>query len=506
MIRQAITLLVLLFPALHCSADTTAEEQEYIPASSNWSRVAVNNITRAHEVIREAHPGVLDPTDQGFQQWFAQGFDQALELARQADSEGRALAALRFYTTGYRDGHLIAWTEEAVNESPRWAGWLVRRSNGRYRVAVRAPEWPAEIPHIGDELLSCDGQRIDDLLAEKVAPFVDRRLDLEETRSRLALHLTSEPSYETLWAPLRLKQCEVRSSSGEVHRFVLQWQPYTDEQQRMAIQAVPRQGIKQLRQGIYWIHATDFSLSSRKAFTSFERLLEKVRGLEDAEAVVLDTRGNGGGNSLFGYRLLSALFKEAIQEESLSDKAETNSTGTKAYWRVSPTARNWLETVKGRIGKREGLESPTYRYIATLLSTMNEAALRGQAFVEQMDVSADELAERGRPFAGKLVLVTDSSCVSACLGFVDMVLGIPEVVHVGSVTSGDTRYMDIARVPLSDTVKMWVPLKVWKNRKRGDNEPYVPQFTFEGDLSDTEAVQAWVLDSILPSARKTSVQ
>ncbi|MCY1376599.1 hypothetical protein D9M69_641060 [compost metagenome] len=66
--------------------------------------------------------------------------------------------------------------------------------------------------------------------------------------------------------------------------------------------------------------------------------------------------------------------------------------------------------------------------------------------------------------------------------------------------------MDITPVPLSDRVKMWVPLKVWKNCKRGDNEPYVPKFTFDGDINDTEAVQAWVLDSILPTAKKISVQ
>ena len=505
MVRQFMTLLFLVLPVFPCHAGTTTnvatEEEGHIPANSNWSQVAVQYITRAHEIIREAHPGVLDPTDRGFQQWFAQGYDEALKLARQADSEGKALAALRFYVTGYRDGHLVAWTEETVKKSPRWAGWLVRRSNGRYRVAIRAPDWPVGTPRIGDELLSCDGQPIDDLLAEKVAPFVDRRLGLEETRSRLSLHLTSEPSYETLWEPLHLKQCDVRSSSGEVRRFALQWQPFTDEQQRMAIQAVPRQGIRQLRQGIYWIHATDFSLSRRKDLASFERLLEKVRGLVDAEAVVLDTRGNGGGNSMSGYRLLAALFKQA-----LFDNAEPSEAGAKAYWRVSAIARNWLATIKTEIGKREGLDSPTYRVVASVLSDMNEAAPRGQAFVEQMSVSDDELAEPGRPFAGKLVLVTDSGCASACLDFVDSVLRIPEVVHVGSVTSGDTPYLDITPVPLSDTVKMWVPLKVWKNRKRGDNEPYVPKFTFEGDLNDTAAVQAWVLDSILPTAKKISFQ
>ncbi|MGO4813721.1 S41 family peptidase [Cupriavidus sp. 2MCAB6] len=505
MVRPLVILLSSFFWILSCHADTAtnlgAKEKEHSSTDINWSKSAIQDITRAHEIIREAHPGVLDPTDHGFQQWFKQGYDEATALALRANSEGKALAALRFYIAGYRDGHLVVWKEGQVGESPRWAGWIVQRRNGKYRVAARASDWPVDVPQIGDELLSCDGQRIDDLLVEKVAPFVDRRVDLEGSLSRLALHLTSEPHYETLWEPLRLKHCEVRSPSGKIRQFLLKSQLFTEEFQAMTRPAMPRQGIKQPRQGIHWIHATDFTLSSSKDIASFERLLNRVRALGEADAVVLDIRGNNGGKTLVGYRILSALFKDAVGRKPSSEQVES-----KAYWRVSATAREALEAYKTAFSQAEGPASLTYRLLDTLLSRMNEAASLGQAFVEQMDVPLDELTEHGSPFDGKLVLVTGPNCASACLDFVEMVLSIPGAVHVGSVTSADTRYSDIAHVSLPSTAKMWVPLKVWKNRKRADNEPYVPKFTFDGDLNDTAAVQAWVIDRVLPSITKISTK
>ncbi|WP_189635878.1 S41 family peptidase [Pseudomonas chlororaphis] len=501
---RLLTLMLSLAFGLSCQAEMTTKigitKTEDFPMTIDWSNTAIQDITRAHELILDAHPGVLSSTDDGFQQWFRQGYDEAIQLARQADSEGKALAALRFYITGYRDGHLVVWKEGEVRESPLWAGWIVQRQNGKYRVTVRASDWPIDVPEVGAELLSCDGQSIDGLLAERVAPFVDRRMELEGALSRLARHLTSEPPYETLWEPLRLHHCEVRSVSGDIHQFPLKWQAFSDASQAMTWPTKPRQGIKQLRPGIHWIHATDFTLSSAKSIASYERLLNKVRDLDGTDAVVLDTRGNNGGQTLVGYRLLLALFKGAI-ERAPKDQMES-----KAYWRVSITARETLETYREKFSQTEGTEGSTYKFLDTLLVRMGEAALRGQAFVEQAEIPVDELAESGSPFAGKLLLITDSNCASACLDFVDMVLQIPGVVHVGSVTSADTRYSDVAWLSLPRTLKMWLPLKVYQNRKRKDNEPYTPKFTFAGDINDTEAVQAWVLDSILPIANTVSIK
>src|SRR5256885_14921266 len=74
--------------------------------AARWSHTAVADIQRMHQMIREAHPAVLDPGASAFHQWFSEGYDQAMALAGRAATEQQAFAALRFYTTGYRDGHL----------------------------------------------------------------------------------------------------------------------------------------------------------------------------------------------------------------------------------------------------------------------------------------------------------------------------------------------------------------------------------------------------------------
>jgi hypothetical protein len=357
------------------------------------------------------------------------------------------------------------------------------------------------LPQVGDEALSCDGRPINDLLAEKVAPFVDRLMHLDGTRSRLAKHLTLEASYPPLWEPLRPRQCEIRSATGDVRSFPLRWQPAQGEDALILRGPMaPRQGARQLRPGVHWVHASNFMPSSPRALAALEVTLEKIQRMRNAQAVVLDTRGNAGGNSLWGHRILQALFEEAFAPGPARQAPQ-------AYWRVSETASKAFEERKNWFRQAQGEDSEAYLYTQSELSRMQEAASRGEQFIEQAGISRDSRPERtssGSPFSGKLILVTDADCMSACLKFVDQVLQIPGTVHVGSMTGADTRYTDVADIPLSDTTTLRVPLKVWRHfeRIRQDNMPYVPQFIFDGDLTDTAAVQAWVLDSILPDAGK----
>lgn len=260
---------------------------------SAWARIATRDIERAHAIIQDAHPAVLDPTDTAFHQWFGQGYAQAMQLARRAQSEEQAHAALRFYTTGYRDGHLAAWLTNPPHTAPLWAGWRLQWRGGAYRVSARAAQWPVGLPQIGDEALSCDGRPINDLLTEKVAPFVDRLMHLDGTRSRLAQHLTQERPYTPLWEPLRSRQCEIRSVTGEVRSFPLRWQPAQDEDALVLTgPTAPRQGAKQLQPGVHWVHASNFMPSSPRALAALEVTLEKIQRMANAKAVVLDTRGN----------------------------------------------------------------------------------------------------------------------------------------------------------------------------------------------------------------------
>lgn len=64
---------------------------------------------------------------------------------------------------------------------------------------------------------------------------------------------------------------------------------------------------------------------------------------------------------------------------------------------------------------------------------------------------------------------------------------------MGLPTSGDTNYMEVMSLRTPSGIHMWLPIKIWRNRLRGNNQFYRPQYLFDGDIHDTSAVQAWVL-------------
>ncbi len=453
--------------------------------SKPWREVAIADIERAHALVREAHPGVLGG-DEHFRAWFAEGHREALALAARASSAERAWAALQFYVAGYRDGHLAALREQPLSTQARWAGWTVQYRNGAYRVVKAAATWPVPTPSVGDAVLSCDGVETGALLARRVAPFVDRRMELDATRSHLAVYLTNQWAWGATWDPLRPRRCVVRAVSGRTREYALAWSTSSDGLSGLYPPA-PAQGIARLASGTYWVHASDFKPSGQ---VGLDALVDRLSALGDAEAVVLDARGNGGGNSVFGYRLVHALLKE---------RTPGSSSGAVAYWRVSPVARRTIEKHKALMEPLEGPAGHTTKFLARLLEDLDTAARDGEPFFKQMGstVGGGE-SQGGATFRGKLVLVTDSRCASACLDFADLVRRVPNAVHAGASTSGDTRYMDIAMEPLPSGATLWVPMKVWHHRPRGDNQPLHPHFPFDGDITDTAAVQAWVEQAVLP--------
>lgn len=457
-----------------------------------WQKIAAKDIQRAQEIIKEAHPASLDYSNQDFHNWLYAGYEKALIYAQKSKSKDQAWAALNFYTTGFMDEHLRVWRDSPNTVDLHWVGWNMEYRNEKFLVVSAAEKWPKELPKIGDEVVSCDGLAIIDYLKRDIAPFVDRRVGLTNTLNKLAKYITEEQPKNTLWNSSRSINCEFKTPAGSRKTLEMHWEKKSNNQE-IKNSIIPRKGIRQIEPHIYWIHISNFMLDA-KDHLDFEALLNKIRMLSSADAVVLDTRGNSGGNSLIGTRLIYALLKESMP-------AQENST---ALWRISSQAKATLESHRHSAMQTEGSDGFVYKFLSDLIESMKLASIRGENFVEQISTSIEKdknSAKNTRPFKGKIVLITDSNCGSSCLNFVDEVMQIPGTLHVGNTTSADTRYTDVATVALPSGAKLWVPLKVWIGRRRQDNIPYVPEIAFDGDLNDTNALQAWILDSILPHAK-----
>ena len=91
---------------------------------------------------------------------------------------------------------------------------------------------------------------------------------------------------------------------------------------------------------------------------------------------------------------------------------------------------------------------------------------------------------------GRVYVLTDSNCGSACLDAVDLWKTVG-AVQVGRETSADTVYMGIREPTLpSGLAEIAVPMKVYRGRARGNNEPQRPQYVIEGDMGDDAALLA----------------
>ena len=488
-----ITYIFFCFFLQGCAFYSEKNKEDLNISNKNWSDTAVQDIKRIHEILSETHPAKLDTSNHEFNNWLDfVGYKESMLLAERSESEQQAFSALKFYLTGFMDEHLSVGTYADQKDPLSWAGWHMEHSNGRYLVASRAIGWSVDLPQIGDEVISCDSISIHEILHNNVAPFVDRRIHLENTLNKLARYITIEQANSPLWETLRPTKCLFQKLSGKYQEIPLIWKKQP-KNLKIKRPPPPPQGMHQIKKGIYWIHASNFKLNTEEHI-DFDHFLNNIQSIDNADAIILDTRGNNGGNSMVGSAILSAALKKSAPPYQNS----------KAYWRISPISMATIDGHRESALKIEGKDSQIYKWLNDLRESMEVATQRGENFVEQADITSEddtEIPQGWPPFQGKLILITDSYCFSACLDFVDEVMSVPGALHVGSTTDADTRYMDIGSAVLPSGLKIWIPLKVWVGRRRQDNVPYIPQIKYHQDINDTKALQAWVLQSILLVAK-----
>ncbi|GEM_PF-2921090 len=166
----------------------------------------------------------------------------------------------------------------------------------------------------------------------------------------------------------------------------------------------------------------------------------------------------------------------------LSGEAFVESLGQSSHsyamWRVSPLALATLDSALASMQGDHEKNSDAYTFVSGMRESMNAALVGKEDWLRQPDTSS---LDQGRVkdsnpgrFKGQLVLVTDSFCASACLDFADAVLAVPGASHFGLSTSGDTLYIDIGSQALPSGAQLWLPLKVWRGRVRGNNQSYDP--------------------------------
>ena len=456
---------------------------------SPWPDAAVRDLAAMHDLIRDNHPGPVDPANPGFRDWLDGGEAALLPQARAARSLHDDQLVLRDYANGFADGHLgVAMADSAAH---LWPGFLVRADtpDAPLRVSALAtgPNAPAGI-RLGSVVESCGGIAARTLLEERVLrpalnPHVPQRLRLASA----LLMVTDADAPSDRWPG-----CTV-SSHGRSRTVPLRWRPITQaalarEQARSSGIALPRTGLRHV--GDVWlVSLPSFNPRDAAATARLQALVARLKAqaatLHAARHVVLDLRGNDGGNSEWGIEAAEALWgKEAVD----AVEAATPST---IDWRVS--VRNAAAIREDAAMMRRQGQAAIADQVDELAGRMDAALLEHQTFLREQGDPPGPVPDLATPFLNPVYLLTTPHCASACLDFVDLMDGLPGVVRVGLETSSDTDYLELAAAPLpSGHATLRYAMKAYRQRERAANASDRPAIIWPGGEMNDLSIAKWI--------------
>jgi hypothetical protein len=274
----------------------------------------------------------------------------------------------------------------------------------------------------------------------------------------------------------------------------------------------PPTGLTQHASGSLWISLPSFDFSPESPYyTDLNQVLERLRSqpemIHNARRLVLDVRGNHGGSSHWSQRIAELLWG--------ASRVEAAEPQPKAIdWRASRGNIDYLKSARALARTGAQVDQRLLADFDRTIAGMEAAAERAQPLWR--DIPTDGRGPGGRQAessgqmmpraAGSAIrphsatrlplppvyVLTDAACGSACLDSVDLWKALG-AIQVGQETAADTFYMDIRRVSLPSGISsLWFPMKVFRARPRGWNVPQTPAFPYEGNMTDTDAIDRWL--------------
>lgn len=455
------------------------------PAASAWRQLVEADVEAAHALLREDHPGALEETgDAAFRARLARAHAEARERAAQVSSYPGYAATMLGFANAMGDKHI--WSRPMlVAPTIDWAGMLIARRGDHW---VVADEEEGSSPSlVGARVVACDGNDID-MIAERRLGGFRAVWSIEAQRVASAPWLLLDDGNP--FAP-RPGRCSFEGKDGR-QDVTLRWRPIrrTDLAPRVALvvrTGEPGFGVRRSGSG-YWIALQ--SLSDR-AIPIVEAVREQAQEMRRAPFVVLDMRGNGGGNSVYGDQILEALVGPAAARGSGDGESES----CNPVWRTSERNLRVLEEISRGAAERMGPQAAAFWESQYRRATGARAAGRAlSAPPSCRSGNADEVPRGPAPaaeYTGTLFVLTDHRCFSSCLLVTDRWRRFG-AIHVGEATDAATHYFEVREDMLPSGLMRFSTLQALSPASPPQIGPFVPDRSYAGDIADTPDLEQWV--------------
>jgi hypothetical protein len=473
-------------------------------AENPWAGLLRVDVQAMHRELLANHPGAVDTLNRDFSRWLEGGYRQALDRIKTCTSYEGYRFALEAYAAGFRDGHLDLVTD-LRRDVVRWPGFLLgwQPETSKFVVRVVGEGKAGEgAPPLGSEVISCDGTPAREAVEREVFPFWGNPAFEFGWSTAAGQWLVDEANP---WRTHLPKICKIADKGG-TRDYTLAWREISLQDLRVyraATRSRPKVafGTRSFGPRGLWVSMPSFRNDREATAPAMKSLIAQATSWRDRDPIVFDVRTSDGGSSLWGQRMLEALYGADL----FASRYEPLVAKEYVEWRVSPGN---VEHMKGAIVdgvvKVDGAGSPQAAEARADAAAMARALTDGKPLWRQASLKEGAPVVAGKtlpnPVTGRVFLLTDSGCGSACLDFADMVRAMPGTKHVGRTTAADSVYLEVRVVTLpSDIAHLVLPTKVYRNRPRANNQPYVPQHLWTGDIADTAALERWILS--LPRAQ-----
>lgn len=469
-------------------APAPAEPSE---VSRAWQNLTLQDLNFLAKTIPARYIYAFYPDPKSWNAQFQRSLDQARGEAALVHDFGSYRAVLQHFISTLDDAHASLYFR-VLAKPYAWPGFTVRYVGGRYLVAHSEAPGIAE----GAPVTACDGLSADQWM-DNLAPYLGGPPGLETTRAKIAGDLLLDYHNPLYKLP---QTCSVGGHDVTLNWIPFDWTEFNALQSPRSSASVETvvdktESVSDFGTNGAWVRIGTMIPETQKQAAEFTRLIDQAPALRDKDFIVIDVRGNAGGIYNWFMAFLRALYGPDYADYYARARLEIGATNLAM---PEPGEAN-----PGLPGSYSQVKMPTDPPMEVDTGKPKVTDLPGgyQLVSTPPPIDFIRFPRKAPPSLvhGRVLLLTDYGCGSACISFVDEMRRFPGVMQIGAETHIDRRSGGWPRAyPLpSGNGVLRVGRMVREGRKRGENEAWKPAYRFPGDIADTPAVKEWILNDIL---------
>jgi hypothetical protein len=453
-----------------------------------WRTLTRNDVEAHYRLLKDNHPGAAaEAGDPAFLATLEAAHRQALARAAKVDGVFGYVATVTGFARAFGDSHVSSY-QSVQPRTVSWPGIVAARRGDGWVVAADEPKVTGR-EVAGAEIVSCDGRPFADLARDALAFHGDAASPAELILFGNWTLVDDHNPFLTF-----PKSCVLRQGGAET-ALPLKWTSiaYTTLRQQYWKAPVghPGFGVRQTGGG-WWISIERLDAGAQPVIAEVKAKIDQIRG---GAFIVVDLRGNGGGNDAYGVELAQVLMGQGYVDDVLgpqSGDGDCNTVfraSTENQEALTKAAADFART--GDTAGQRGYERGAKAIVAARAQSRSLTGAPRCSSPPKPPLTHASLAK------APIVLLTDAACFSSCIQMAGFFRDLG-AAHVGQITGADSHYSEYRDIAMPSGLSRASTLMGLMPDAPARIGPYAPKYTYADDVADTAALEAWITGDVLP--------